>query len=99
MSSALAGKPSTRVIVGVAACLFGCVLMAIAIHELLSTGTCSSTGYTQFGPAPRCPKGSGWYTAFLMGAVVLTIVSAFALGSNIAVAALFGAIGVGSLLV
>jgi hypothetical protein len=93
------GKPTNAVIIGGAALLLGCVLFGIAIHQILTTGTCSTTGYTRYGPVPHCPKGVGWYTAFLMGGVFLTILAATTVGSNLAVPALFVAMGAGALLV
>ena len=40
------GQPSNRTIVGVGILLFTGVLMGVGIHHLISTGTCSSTGYS-----------------------------------------------------
>jgi hypothetical protein len=97
--SAVAGKPSKRVIVAVAGSLLGWMLVAIALHALMSTGTCSSNGYTQYGPVPHCPKGSGWYSVFLTVGIFLSAGFGVVVGSNFACSGLFLAIGVSSLLV
>jgi hypothetical protein len=99
------GRPqrSTSTIIGVAVLLFGAVLLGVGMHHLVATGTCSSTGYSaNFGPVPRCPKGTGWWILFLIGGVFLVIIGGFvARGPSAAliVPAIFGAIGVGSLTV
>ena len=41
----------------VALLVVGCLMEAIAVHQLLNAGDCSSTGYTRYGPAPECPSG------------------------------------------
>jgi hypothetical protein len=94
----LAGRPSTKVIAGVAILLFADVILGAAIHATVRTGTCSSTGYTQYGPAPLCPKGTGLYGAFIPAGIVLVILASFVIGSSTAVGSMFVAIGVGSLL-
>ena len=91
-------QPNVRVIIGGAALIIGCLLCASAIHSLVAAGTCSSTGYTQFGPAPKCPSTSGVHDAFLGIGIVLVLISAIGVDANILVPALFVAIGIGSLL-
>ena len=91
-------QPNVRVIIGGAALIIACLLCASAVHSMVAAGTCSSTGYTQFGPAPKCPSGSGVHDAFLGIGILLVLISAIGVDSNILVPALFIAIGIGSLL-
>jgi hypothetical protein len=91
-------QPNVRVIIGGAALIIACLLCASAVHSLVAAGTCSSTGYTQFGPAPKCPSGSGAHGALLAIGIVLALISAIGVEANVLVSALFVAIGIGSLL-
>jgi hypothetical protein len=91
-------QPNVQVIIGGAALIIACLLCASAVHSLVAAGTCSSTGYTQFGPAPKCPSSSGVHDAFLGIGIVLVLISAIGVDANILVPALFVAIGIGSLL-
>jgi hypothetical protein len=94
------GQPSNRTIAGVAILLFTAVLMGVGIHHLISTGTCSSTGYAaNYGPVPYCPSGTGWWMAFLFIGIIGGIVGGFiAGGSTVGLinGSIFTAIGVGS---
>jgi hypothetical protein len=94
------GQPSNRTIVGVGILLFTAVLMGVGIHHLVSTGTCSSTGYAaNYGPVPYCPSGTGWWIAFLFIGIIGGIVGGFmAGGSTVGLinGTIFTAIGVGS---
>lgn len=96
-------QPSNSTIIGVAILLFGAVLLGVGIHHLVSTGTCSSTGYSSnLGPVPHCPKGTGWWILFLIGGIFLSLIGGFvSQGSTAAliIPAIFGAIGIGSLTV
>jgi Short C-terminal domain len=93
-------QPSNSTIIGVALLLFGAVLLGVGIHHLVSTGTCSSTGYSaNYGPVPHCPKGTGWWILFLIGGIFLVIIGGFVTQSSSAamiVPAMFMAIGIGS---
>jgi hypothetical protein len=91
-------QPNVRTIIGGAALIIGCLLCASGVHSLVAAGTCSSTGYTQFGPVPKCPSGTGVHTAFLGIGIVLALISAVGVESNVLVSVLFVAIGIGSLL-
>jgi hypothetical protein len=92
------GTPSTSVIIAVAVMLAAVVLVAFGIHRILSTGTCSSTGYTSFGPVPRCPKGSFVFALFLtFGIVAAVIAGLFVAGGQLVGPAVFLAIGLGAL--
>jgi hypothetical protein len=91
------GKPTNLVIIAVAVLLLSEILFAFAMNHTIGTGTCSSTGYTQYGPAPKCPPGSVLSGLFIPAGVALIIMSSLALGSNIGIAGLFMAIGIGSL--
>ena len=97
------GQPSNRTIVGVAILLFTSVLMGVGIHHLVSTGTCSSTGYSgDYGPVPYCPSGTGWWIGFLMIGIFGGILGGFMAGGSTAGlinGSIFTAIGVGSLTV
>jgi Short C-terminal domain len=89
--------------VGVGILLFTAVLMGVGIHHLVSTGTCSSTGYAaNYGPVPYCPSGTGWWIAFLFIGIAGGIIGGFlAGGSTVGLinGTIFTAIGVGSVTV
>jgi hypothetical protein len=91
------GRPSNAVIVGVAVLLLADVLFAFAIHQIISTGTCSSTGYTRYGPAPLCPKGSAIYGLMIPVGAIAVIVGGMFANTSLAAPSLFIAIAVGSL--
>ncbi|HWE33424.1 MAG TPA: SHOCT domain-containing protein, partial [Solirubrobacteraceae bacterium] len=97
------GQPSNRTIVGVGILLFTGVLMGVGIHHLVSTGTCSSTGYAaNYGPVPYCPSGTGWWIGFLMIGIFGGIAGGIVAGGSSAAlinGSIFTAIGVGSLTV
>lgn len=94
------GQPSNRTIVGVGLLLFTGVLMGVGIHHLVSTGTCSTTGYAaNYGPVPYCPSGTGWWVAFLFIGIIGGIVGGFIAGAStvgLINGSIFTAIGVGS---
>lgn len=96
-------QPSNRTIIGVALLLFGAVLFGVGLHHLVATGTCSSTGYSaDYGPVPHCPKGTGWWFAFVFGGVLLVVVGALTSGGSsvlLLIPAIFSAIGIGALTV
>ena len=85
----------------VALLVVGCVMEAVGIHQLLSGGECSSTGYTRFGPAPECPSSTGWYIALVSLGLPLAICSGASKRSPVQgwhfFLGFFGAIGVGAL--
>ncbi|HEY1593660.1 MAG TPA: SHOCT domain-containing protein [Solirubrobacteraceae bacterium] len=86
-------------IIGVALVLFASVLLGFGIHHLVSTGTCSSTGYSaNYGPVPTCPTGTGWWFAFVFVGIIGGIVGGLMAGSiGLLFAGIFGAIGFGAL--
>jgi hypothetical protein len=86
-------------IAGVAVLLFSSILLGVGIHHLVSTGTCSSTGYSgSFGPVPHCPSGTGWWVAFLFVGIIGGIAGAIMAGStSLVFVGIFGAIGFGAL--
>ncbi len=96
-------QPSTGTIIGIALLLFGGILLGVGLHHMVATGTCSSTGYSSnYGPVPYCPKGTGWWFAFLFGGIMLIIIGAFVSGGStvvLLVPVIFVAIGAGSLTV
>jgi hypothetical protein len=57
---------------GVALMLLGVALMSYGAHFLAKTGNCSGTGYTSYGPVPRCGGGEPLYimSAFFAGPLV-----------------------------
>ncbi len=62
-----------RRVIGVAVMLAGVALLGYGAHFLIRNGTCSSTGYTEYGPVPKC-----------QGAEALYITSVFFLGPALA---------------
>jgi Short C-terminal domain len=91
--------PSTRTIIGVAILLFGGVLLGVGVHHMVATGSCSSTGYNQYGPVKYCPKGTGWWFGFVFGGIFLTLIGAFSSGGSsvlLLIPAIFSAIGLGA---
>lgn len=86
-------------IIGVALLLFTAVLLGVGIHHLVSTGTCSSTGYSaNYGPVPHCPAGTGWWMGFVFAGIIGGIVGGLMAGSiGLLFAGIFGGIGFGAL--
>jgi len=64
-----------RVVGGAALMLIGVALMSYGAHYLAKTGTCSGTGYTEYGPVPKCGSGEALYimSAFFMGPVAAVL--------------------------
>jgi hypothetical protein len=79
--------------------LFFSILLAVGIHHMVATGTCSSTGYSaNYGPVPTCPSGTGWWFLFLFGGIFGALAGSFLAGSLALVfAGIFGGIGFGAL--
>jgi hypothetical protein len=91
-------SPSNRLIAGVAILLFTAVLLAVGLHHLIQGGTCSSTGYSRYGPVPKCPSGTGLWVLFLIGGIFGTIIGCFVAGQpNLVIPVMFTAIGLGAL--
>jgi len=91
-------QPSGRTILGVALMLFSSVLMGVGIHHLIATGTCSSTGYSQYGPVQTCPAGTSAWFFCVFGGVIGNVIGTLVAGSaRLIFATLFPAIGVGAL--
>jgi hypothetical protein len=88
-------------IAGVALFLFSGILLAVGMHHLVVTGTCSSTGYSaNYGPVPHCPSGTGWWMGFLFVGIFGGIAGGMMAGSlGLLFAGIFGGIGVGALTV
>ena len=78
--------------------LAGVVLAVIGVRELVVTGTCSSTGLTELGPAPKCPSGSMLHVGLAMVGLAAAAVGGGMLLGAALVAVLIGAVGLGSLL-
>jgi hypothetical protein len=58
-----------RVIGGTALMFVGVALMSYGTHFLTKTGNCSGTGYTEYGPVPKCSGGEALYimSTFFVG--------------------------------
>ncbi len=95
----MGGRPTNKQIIGVALVLFSGILLAVGIHHMVATGTCSSTGYSaNYGPVPTCPSGTGYWFAFLFGGIIGCLAGAAVAGSlGLVFAGIFGGIGFGSL--
>jgi hypothetical protein len=92
--------PSNRTIIGVAILLFGGVLLGVGIHHMVATGSCSSSGYSSYGPVKRCPAGTGWWFAFLFGGIFLCLIGAFTASAGtviLIIPAIFTAVGLGAM--
>jgi hypothetical protein len=91
-------RPSNRMIAGVAILIFTAVLLGVGLHHIIEGGTCSSTGYTRYGPAPKCPSGTGLWTVFLLGGI-FGIIGGCILAdlAVLVVPVMFTAIGLGAL--
>src|SRR5215469_15044302 len=74
MNTTLGGSAVKRVSGG-ALMLLGVALIGYGAHYLIRNGNCSSTGYTSYGPVPRCS-----------GAEPLYIMSVFFLGPALGLA-------------
>jgi hypothetical protein len=85
----------------VALLVVGCLMEAVGVHQLFNSGDCSSTGYTRYGPAPKCPEGTGWYVALATLGLPLAICSGASERSPVQgwhfFPALFGSIALGAL--
>jgi hypothetical protein len=85
-------------IIGIGVMLFSAVLLGAAIHHVMVTGTCSSTGYNRWGPTAVCPKSTGLWIAMLMVGLFVTPVAGAVGGAGASgiLTAVFGAIGIGA---
>jgi hypothetical protein len=89
---------NTRQIAGIGLLLFFATLLGFGIHHLIATGTCSSTGYSSYGPVARCPAGTGWWLAFVFVGITGSLAGAgLAARLSLVFAGVFGAIGFGAL--
>jgi hypothetical protein len=57
---------------GVVLMFLGVALMSYGAHNIAKTGNCSGTGYTSYGPVPRCGGGEALYimSLFFVGPLV-----------------------------
>jgi len=94
-------QPSNRTIIGVAILLFSSVLLGVGMHHVVTTGTCSSTGYSaHYGPVPKCPAGTGWWIGFIMVGIWGGVIGGFMGGAatvGLIIGAVFSGIGIGAL--
>jgi hypothetical protein len=86
-------------IIGIGLLLFAAVLVGVGLHHLIKTGTCSSTGYSNYGPVPTCPAGTGAWIGFVIGGIFLILIGGAVAGSSFGITfpAIFLAIGAGSI--
>lgn len=72
-----AGKPVSagRRIGGIALMLAGVALIGFGAHYLAVSGNCSSTGYTSYGPVPKCGGGEALYilSVFFLGPALAVV--------------------------
>jgi hypothetical protein len=89
-------------VLGVGLLLAGAAAIAYGAHTVISNGNCSSTGFTQYGPVPKCSHGSeflGITGLFFLGPVIL-IAGGLWLGvKGVTWPAMLAGIGVGALIV
>jgi hypothetical protein len=91
-------QPSNGQIIGIALLIFASVLIGESMHHLVATGTCSSTGYTRYGPAPTCPAGTAFWIIFIPVGVFAVLGGALISGNGgLIIPGIFTGIGVGSL--
>jgi hypothetical protein len=86
-------------IIGVGLLLFSSILLGVGIHHIVSTGTCSSTGYSpNYGPVPHCPSGTGAWFAFVFGGIIGSLAGGM-MGAGLSgiFFGIFGGIGFGAL--
>src|SRR5215469_1331489 len=59
----------SAVVGGTALMLLGVALLGYGMHYLAKTGTCSGTGYVEYGPVPKCSGSEALYimSAFFVG--------------------------------
>jgi hypothetical protein len=81
--------------------VFASAMMGLGVHHLLSSGDCSTTGYTRYGPAPKCSSTSTDWSIVLPIATFLVIAGGAIGAPNVFVVLgpLFLAIGIGALTV
>jgi hypothetical protein len=90
-----------RSIAAVAVMFFGSAMMGLAVHHVLAGGTCSSTGYTRYGPAPVCSSSSSAWGIVLPVGLTLIIAAGALGGANLfmVLGPLFLMFGIGALTV
>ena len=68
-------RSRSRRIVGVALMLLGVAVMAYGAHYVTKNGNCSGTGYTSYGPVPKCSGGEALYitSVFFLGPALAVV--------------------------
>lgn len=63
------GSSAVKRVSGGALMLLGVALIGYGAHYLIRNGNCSSTGYTSYGPVPKCSGAEGLYimSVFFLG--------------------------------
>jgi hypothetical protein len=61
MTTTTQGRPTAKRLGGGALMLLGVALIGYGAHYLIRNGNCSSTGYTEYGPVPRCGGSEALY--------------------------------------
>jgi len=66
------GGSAVKRVSGGALMLLGVALIGYGAHYLIRNGNCSSTGYTSYGPVPKCSGAEGLYitSVFFLGPVL-----------------------------
>jgi hypothetical protein len=95
------GVQSYKSIGAVAVILFASAMMGIGVHHLLDSGTCSTTGFTRYGPAPRCSSSStAWAIVLPIGVPVIIVAGTVgAMSIFVVLGPLFVMFGLGALTV
>ncbi len=92
---------SYKSIGAIAVIVFASAMVGIGVHHLLESGNCSTTGYTRFGPAPRCSSSATAWGIVLPIGLFLIIAAGAAGAPNLFVllGPLFLAFGLGAMTV
>jgi hypothetical protein len=90
-----------RNIIGMVLMFLGTALIGYGTHFLARTGTCSGTGYTEYGPVPKCGGGEALYimSAFFIGPLIAGIGWLFTQVSGLLWPMLCVCVGIGLVLI
>lgn len=69
------GRSAVKRVSGGALMLLGVALIGYGAHYLIRNGNCSSTGFTSYGPVPKCSGAEGLYitSVFFLGPVLALV--------------------------
>ena len=85
---------------GLGLLLVAVALMGYGVHTVISNGNCSSTGYVQYGPVPKCSHGSEFLAIsglFFLGPALLVAGWGFLKIKGVTWPAVLAGIGIGAL--